>query len=106
MFKGLAEIAGYENKVHCTEFQLLNDFYLKRDQILGSDNDYFLMYMWTEKAPCRSCTKVIYEFLDYFKSGKLQIYHDWNDRLSNARRKWLLLGDRVALQKKKFKKFG
>jgi hypothetical protein len=95
-FKGLVGTTCPNWRCNCTEFQILNFIWLKK---LVHRRQRFTLRLNTERAPCESCSVVISEFLHYYSSAKMYVYHSEFEKNGSASRPtWLpLLNRRLTL---------
>ncbi|MGO4395297.1 hypothetical protein AB4Z46_28475 [Variovorax sp. M-6] len=97
-FKGLTAQKKHDWRWECTEFQMLNRLDRDEQKLLpGGPGTPFSLQMWTEKAPCSSCTEVIAQFLDKYTSAHLTVTHKVRDDRVKPRASWARHAHRIDL---------
>ena len=73
-FNGLTEINLWKDRIHCTEFQILNylDFL---DLSRKIDCSTAKISLYTEHAPCDSCAEVINEFMEEHQNSNIEVMY-------------------------------
>lgn len=98
-FKGLKAQPCDFKRQHCTEFQMLNRLDADLGRLLRGSEAPFFIHMWTERAPCPSCTEVIAQFLRAYKKCRISITYQLIDLDWGKRASWRRLAGRITMNR-------